>query len=208
YELFQPIDLTTANAAIVSFYAKWAIEADYDYCQFQVSTNGGGSWIGQCALHTVEGTGGGGSVQPNGEPVWEGGSDWTYEEVDLSDYLGQVINVRFRFESDGGATEDGFYFDDFKVLTNNPLALTEDNFDVMAVPNPANNQFIVSTSKIISKGSVQVYDQMGKLVLDQLITEQANKITVNTSQLSEGAYTVHVVGNDGFGKPAKLIVIH
>ena len=208
YELFQSIDLTTANAAIVSFYAKWAIEADYDYCQFQVSTNGGGTWIGQCALHTLEGTGGGGSVQPNGEPVWEGGSDWTYEEVDLSDYLGQVINVRFRFESDGGATEDGFYFDDFKVLTNNPLALTEDNFEVMAVPNPANNQFIISTSKVISKGSVQVYDQMGKLVLDQLITEQTNKIMVNTSQLTEGAYTVHVVGNDGFGKPAKLIVIH
>ena len=208
YELFQSIDLTTANAAIVSFYAKWAIEADYDYCQFQVSTNGGGTWIGQCALHTVEGTGGGGSVQPNGEPVWEGGSDWTYEEVDLSDYLGQVINVRFRFESDGGATEDGFYFDDFKVLTNNPLALTEDNFEVMALPNPANNQFIISTSKVISKGSVQVYDQMGKLVLDQLITEQTNKIMVNTSQLTEGAYTVHVVGNDGFGKPAKLIVIH
>ena len=208
FELIQSIDLTTANAAIISFYAKWAIEADYDYCQFQVSTNGGSSWIGQCALHTVEGTSGGGSVQPNGEPVWEGGSDWVYEEVDLSDYLGQIIKVRFKFESDGGATEDGFYFDDFKLSTNNPLALAEDHFEVMAIPNPANQQFIVSTSKIMTGGSVQVFDQSGKLVIDQLITEATNEIIIKTSQLSEGSYTVHVNGGDSFGKPAKLIVIH
>ncbi|NRA13801.1 MAG: immune inhibitor A, partial [Crocinitomicaceae bacterium] len=208
YELYQSIDLTTANAAIISFYAKWAIESNYDYCQFQVSTNSGRAWIGQCALHTVEETNANGSVQPNGEPVWEGGSDWTYEEVDLSDYLGEVINVRFRFESDGGATEDGFYFDDFKIFTNNPLELKEDHFEVMAIPNPANNQFIVSTTKIITGGSIHVYDQAGKLVIHQLITEASNRIVVNTQLLSEGAYTVHVIGNDGFGKPAKLIVIH
>ena len=91
--MIQEIDLTTANAAIVSFYAKWEIEADYDYCQFQVSTDGGSSWNGQCALHTVEGssTFWNGSAQPDGEPVWEGASDWVYEEVNLSDYLGVLL---------------------------------------------------------------------------------------------------------------------
>jgi len=210
YELIQNIDLTTANGAIASFYARWEIESDYDYCQFQVSTNNGASWQGQCALHTVEGSNspGSGSAQPDGEPVWEGASDWVYEEVNLSDYLGQIVKVRFRLESDGGLSMDGFYFDDFKLSTNNPLELAEDNFDVLAIPNPANNQFIVSTSKIMTGGSIIVYDQMGKVVLNQPITESTNEIMVNTSSLVEGAYTVHVVGNDGFGKPAKLIVIH
>ena len=41
------IDLTNAVSRKVSFYAKWDIEADYDYVQFQVSTDGGNSWIGQ-----------------------------------------------------------------------------------------------------------------------------------------------------------------
>jgi PKD repeat protein len=42
------------------------------------------------------------------------------DEVSLSDYLGQSIKVRFQLKSDGGTTGDGFYFDDFKVLYNEP----------------------------------------------------------------------------------------
>lgn len=208
YMLIQSVDLTSANAAIVSFYAKWAIESSYDYCQFQVSTDGGSTWQGQCALYTNEGTSANGSAQPNGQPVWDGGSDWVYEEVNLSDYLGQIVKLRFRFESDGGVSDDGFYFDDFKISTNNPLSLKEEHFEVKAIPNPANDQFILSSSKIITGGSVQVYDQMGDILINQLILESTNEITIETSNLSAGSYTVRIVGNDGFGKPAKLIVIH
>lgn len=126
YEFSNPIDLTTAIAAGVSFYAKWNIEADYDYCQFQVSTDGGSTWIGQCGRFTVNGTSANGSVQPNNKPVWEGAQgSWVLEEISLSDYLGQVINVRFILESDGGVTEDGFYFDDFTIGYNEaPVVVT------------------------------------------------------------------------------------
>jgi len=46
------------------------------------------------------------------------------EEINLSDYLGQIINVRFQLESDGGLNQDGFYFDDFSVyyVDNGPPA--------------------------------------------------------------------------------------
>lgn len=115
------IDLTNAVSAMISFYAKWDIEADYDYVQFQVSTDGGNSWIGQCGNYTVLGTSANGSVQPEGEPVYEGTfSDWVLEEISMSDYIGQVINVRFRLQSDGGVREDGFYFDDFKIFYSEP----------------------------------------------------------------------------------------
>jgi carboxypeptidase T len=119
------IDLTTATSAMISFYAKWGIETDYDFVQFQVSTDGGTTWIGQCGNYTVPGTSANGSVQPNGQPVYEGTqSSWVLEEINLSDYLGQQIKVRFQLKSDGGTTADGFYFDDFKVFysvpSNNP----------------------------------------------------------------------------------------
>ena len=115
------IDLTNAVSAKVSFYAKWDIEADYDYVQFQVSTDGGNSWIGQCGNYTVPGTSANGSVQPEGGPVYEGAfADWVLEEISLSDYLGETIKVRFRLQSDGGVREDGFYFDDFKVFYSEP----------------------------------------------------------------------------------------
>tara|TARA_B110000285_G_C15109453_1_gene610101 strand:- start:531 stop:2249 length:1719 start_codon:yes stop_codon:yes gene_type:complete len=116
YQYNQTIDLINAMNAQITYYAKWEIEADYDYCQFQVSTDGGTTWIGQCGNYTVAGTSANGSVQPDGEPVYEGTkSDWVLEEINLSDYLGQSINVRFLLESDGGVNQDGFYFDDFSV---------------------------------------------------------------------------------------------
>lgn len=119
YEYNQNIDLTNATAAMISFYSKWSIETDYDYCQFQVSNDGGSTWIGQCGNYTVAGTNANGSIQPNNEPVYEGTQNsWVLEEINLSDYLGQIINVRFIFESDGGVNADGFYFDDFSILFN------------------------------------------------------------------------------------------
>jgi PKD repeat protein len=128
YTYVPTIDLTQATNAMISFYAKWGIEADYDFVQFQVSTDGGATWIGQCGNYTVPGTSGNGSVQPNGLPVYEGTqTSWVLEEVNLSDYLGQQIKVRFQLRSDGGTNSDGFYFDDFKVFysipsTNPPTA--------------------------------------------------------------------------------------
>ena len=143
------IDLTTAISAKVTFYAKWDIEANYDYVQFQVSTNGGNSWIGQCGLYTVAGTDDNGSVQPDGDPVYEGVmSDWVLEDINLSDYLGEVINVRFRLRSDGGVTEDGYYFDDFKVFYNEApqgtapdASFTPSSFEVCAGSGLSFNDF-------------------------------------------------------------------
>jgi hypothetical protein len=119
YTYVPTIDLSNANAAKLTFWAKWDIEADYDYVQFQVSTDNGATWEGQCGLYTVPGTSANGSVQPNNQPVWEGvQSTWVQEEIQLSDYLGQVIKVRFQLKSDGGTRKDGFYFDDFSIYYN------------------------------------------------------------------------------------------
>jgi hypothetical protein len=212
YELIQSIDLTYATEAMVSFYAMWEIEADYDYCQFQVSTNGGNTWQGQCGEYTVEGInqGWGGGVQPDGEPVYEGTqASWVLEEISLSDYLGQVIKVRFQLESDGGLGMDGFYFDDFQVAfsTDSTGGLHEDYFDVKTFPNPANGEVVISTSKVITEGSILIYDQTGKLLIEQEIIEQSNNVKVNTSSLPQGIYTVRVNDNGVFAKPVKLAIV-
>jgi len=212
-EFTQDIDLTNATDAMVSFYAMWEIESDYDYCQFQVSTNGGNTWIGQCGNYTVEGvnSGWGGGAQPDGEPVYEGAQlDWVLEEINLSDYLGQTIKVRFQFESDGGLEMDGFYFDDFSVSYNvsGGSGLNETNFEVNTFPNPANNEAIISTSKVIADGTIAIYDQAGKIVWEKQIKEQTNKIVVNTASLPQAVYFVHVTDNGALAKPAKLVVMH
>ncbi len=119
YTYVPTVDLTNASSAMVRFYAKWNIEADYDYVQFLVSIDNGTTWIPQCGNYTVNGTNANGSVQPNNQPVYEGvQSSWVLEEINLSDYLGQGIKFRFKLGSDGGMVADGYYFDDFEILYN------------------------------------------------------------------------------------------
>lgn len=210
YTFNQTIDLTNALAAGISYYAKWEIETDYDYCQFQVSTDNGTSWIGQCGLYTSNGNSANGSVQPNNEPVYEGTqTSWVLEEINLSDYLGQIINVRFLLESDGGVRMDGFYFDDFKISYNiDDSGIDEYSFAALASPNPANTYAYISFSKVIASGEVKVIDQNGKIVQSHMINEQTNKVQLNTESLPQGIYTVNVMDGNSFSKPVKLVIVH
>lgn len=210
YTLNQTFDLTNVTAAQVSYYAKWDIETDYDYCQFQVSTDNGATWIGQCGLYTVPGNSANGSVQPNNQPVYEGTqSSWVLEEISLSDYIGQSIMLRFQFKSDNAVNQDGFYFDDFSVSYNiNDAGLNENEFSSLVSPNPANNYAYIGFSKVISNGFVKVFDQSGKLIQQHVISEQSNKIMLNTIELPQGVYTVLVSDKDIQSKPVKLVVLH
>jgi len=211
FEYNQDIDLTDATAAMISFYAKWEIESNYDYCQFQVSTDGGSSWVGQCTNYTNIGTDANSSVQPDGEPVYEGfQTSWVQDEVNLSDYLGQIIRVRFLLESDGGVREDGFYFDDFTISfneDNNNASLIENQLITKIFPNPSDDITTILFSENISNAVASLYDQSGKLVWTKFVNE-GNSIKINTIDLSEGIYTVQIQADDFLITPSKLIVLH
>lgn len=209
YELNQTIDLTNVTDAEISFYAKWDIESDYDFCQFQVSTDNGSSWIGQCGKYTVASSSVNGTVQPEDEPIYEGTqSNWVLEEISLSDYIGQSIKVRFQLKSDAAQREDGFYFDDFKIAYNiDDASLNEFSFEAKVFPNPANNEVKISTSKVILTGSILIIDQNGKAVISQNINEQSNIFTIDTSLLSDGIYSVFIQEENALVQPVKLVIM-
>ncbi len=211
YEFDQDIDLTNATAAQVSFYAKWNVEANYDYVQFQVSTDGGNSWTGQCGYYTNAGTAANGSVQPEGEPVYDGvQNDWVLEEISLSDYLGEQLRVRFILESDGGVNEDGFYFDDFRVSYNVAGSTAGTGFAdsyLKLFPNPASDQLIISSSQVLTDGRFTITDQSGKVVLAESAVFSNNQWTIDTSELPAGTYFVRVYSNEISILPKKLVII-
>ncbi len=163
-ELTESIDLTDALYANVQFYAKWEIENNWDYAQFEVSIDNGSSWIPQCGKFTNPGSSNDG--QPTGEPVYDGEvSDWVLEEIDLSDYLGKTIKVRFQFVSDSQTHGDGFYFDDLKINTIDQSTLSvQDNTlsEFKIFPNP-------STNFITVQGSQEKYDLQIRNILGQEI---------------------------------------
>ena len=112
--LTNTIDLTTQSYASLSFWAKWDIEAGYDYTQIKISTNGGSTWTALAGNYTHPGT----SSQVPGQPVYDGTqSTWVQENIDLTAFLGHTIKLRYTLVSDGNVTGDGFYFDDVEVVT-------------------------------------------------------------------------------------------
>jgi len=187
------VDLTNASSAMVRFYAKWDLEADYDYVQFSVSTDNGATWIPQCGNYTVDGTSGNGSVQPNNQPVYEGTqSNWVLEEINLSDYLGQVIKFRFRLGADGGTVGDGFYYDDFEVLYNVdslPSGIESNAGNEMSVvPNPFSETLSVSG---VEEGSdIRVYQLNGSLI--GTFTMQHAVMNIPTESWSKGPYFLEI----------------
>lgn len=211
YTFNQAIDLTNATDAGVKFYAKWDIENNYDFCQFQVSTDNGATWVGQCGMYTNLGTSANGSSQPDGEPLYDGTqTSWVLEEMSLSDYIGQTINLRFYFESDGGVRADGFYFDDFEVMYNLDLnGLDEVSANGMQViPNPAITNAFVSLNTPISEGTIRVYSLSGQLVFQKELNDLTNKIELSVQNWNEGVYQVMVTNEQGSTFQNKLVVIH
>jgi carboxypeptidase T len=204
------IDLTNTVAASVTFYAKWDIEDNYDYVQFQVSTNGGANWISQCGNYTNIGS----SNQSAGNPLYDGTQlTWVKEEIDLSDYLGQQVKFRFRLRSDWGDNRDGFYFDDFTVnavysssgideLTENSMVLFQN------IPNPTSSdltiQYLLPSS--IKTADLVVYNEMGQLVFTTAVSNTERQINLSIDNLSSGVYFYHLQTNDQRSETKMMVV--
>jgi len=112
--LTRAFDLRSADAPIELSYRLWYdIEEDWDYVYLEASTDGGTSWE---ILRTPSGTG----TDPSGNSYgWgytgtSGGETaaWIEEQVDLSNYAGQEILLRFEYVTDASVNGNGLLLDD------------------------------------------------------------------------------------------------
>ena len=113
-QLINSLNFTGMVNPYVTFKSKWDIEANNDFVQFQVSTDGI-SWTSLSGNYTIIGSGQGGQI--SGEPGYDGYQvEWLNEFIDLSAYAYEPeVSVRFILKSDGSVEEDGFYFDDINI---------------------------------------------------------------------------------------------
>jgi hypothetical protein len=190
-ELNAGIDLTDANiqAVFLRFYARWDIEDDYDQVQVEISPDDGASWIPQCGRYTSSGAPD--QISP-GEPVYDGvREEWVLEEIDLSDYLGQTVRLRFEISSDRRVNGDGFYVDQpsVDVIRRFPAGtaapLTE---PVEIAPNPVADVLSIATE--LGDYDCYVTDLLGRKV----VTKNAcrGNATLNLAHLPAGVYQLEV----------------
>ncbi|MFT6707930.1 MAG: carboxypeptidase T [Flavobacteriales bacterium] len=191
--LQNEIDLTNAIGANVTFYAKWEIENNFDYVQFQISTNGGSSWIPQCGNFTNEGSTN--NSQPTGEPLFDGNqNDWVLEEINLNDYLGESILARFQLRSDNGLRQDGFFFDDltFNVLDEGSLGVNvilENQFSLY--PNPVETVLNITTA--LPNYSIDIFNIQGQLV--HSIDKNTGSQSFDFSSYANGLYIFKITSD-------------
>lgn len=203
-----PVNLNNAVKAKLTFYARWALESNYDYVQVQASVDNGNTWSSLCGQYTVEG----GNFQVPGEPLYEGfQTSWVQEEVSLDDYIGYNVLIRFVLSSDGFQEYDGFYFDDLtisKVLpgTNSMEEYPLSNITPVLMPNPAQGYTYVSFDLIQNFAQLQIFDLTGKVVREIPIPAGMNTVRIETDQLNHGIYLVRINHNGQSSQPAKLVV--
>ena len=110
--LTREFDFTNVSGSISMSFAMWYdLETDYDYVFLEASTDGE-TWQ---ILTTPSGTG----DDPSGNSYGWGyngqTNGWKTEEVDLSEFAGQKVQIRFEYVTDQALNGEGFLLDDVQI---------------------------------------------------------------------------------------------
>lgn len=194
------INLSNAQDALVRFAAKWDIEADYDYVQFEAlrvsSTGLPNDWLPLCGKYTNSGT----PDQDEGMPLYDGVQNtWVEEEVDMTEFIGDSIQLRFQLVSDNFVTGDGFYFDDFKLFISGNMDSVINNLSAMnnpaplavIVPNPARNNIRIETAHPWN-GHISILNALGQEVMRHALHTESQQGILNIGHLPAGSYYIHL----------------
>jgi carboxypeptidase T len=130
--MLNEISLNGYHYVFLRFWTKWSIEPSSDIGKIQITTDNGLSWqpLKSDLMHKPSGIG----KQITGDYGFDGytpGSDWIFQEIDLSLFVNHRIKIRFILSSDGSDSRDGWYLDDINITGySSPfptLTITESN---------------------------------------------------------------------------------
>jgi len=212
------------HAETSNYYQGYA----YDGGIVEISVNGG-EWqqIEPVGGYDYVLMGGSGNPLPEGTPVFSGSADWAEVIFDLSDYYGNV-RFRFRFTSDQGVTDEGWYIDDV-YISQNPtpdIDIDPNSFTLLL----ETNEVVVETLTIINAGTATldfaatVYTEPTKGIgktdvpMDSWLSvtpttgnvapnySQDLEVTVDASELASGDYYGYVMIQSNDPDESNLIV--
>ncbi|MFI0770052.1 immune inhibitor A domain-containing protein [Streptomyces sp. NPDC021218] len=106
--LTRSVDLTGKSKASLDLKGWWDIEENFDYLYTEVSTDGGANWT------PIDGTADGKAIPRDaGDKPALTGTAGAYKKLSfpLDAYAGKKIELRFRYQTDGGVAQKGFAAD-------------------------------------------------------------------------------------------------
>ncbi|MGW3497143.1 immune inhibitor A domain-containing protein [Streptomyces sp. NPDC001020] len=121
--LTRSVDLTGKSSATLSLDGWYDIEAGYDFLYTEVSTDGGANWT------ALDGTVDGQPIprDASDKPALTGSID-AYAKLayPLDAYAGKKVDLRFRYQTDGGVALKGFAADEIKVTADGSTVFSDD----------------------------------------------------------------------------------
>ena len=113
--LTRTFDFTAHDGPLtLTFWTWYDLEEDYDYLYLEASTDGKNWQI----LTTPSGT----DQDPSGNSYgWGynglsgGDGSWIQEEIDLSEFAGQEVQIRFEYVTDAAVNGEGMLIDDIAI---------------------------------------------------------------------------------------------
>ena len=121
--LTRTVDLTGKSSAALGLDGWWDIEKDFDYLYAEVSTDGGANYT------PLDGTANGTAItrDASDKPALTGTVD-AYQKLvyPLDAYAGKKIDLRFRYQTDGGVAQKGFAADDITVTADGSPLFADD----------------------------------------------------------------------------------
>lgn len=198
-------DASNADALLIKFKAKWDIEKNYDYLVVQISDSGSSVWQNLCGIYTETGT----SNQIQGEPIYHGKqSQWVEENIIVPTSIFSLspnkVRLRFRFQSDGGVSGDGFRLDDVEVRkVTHPTTFSNitHDFKPLIFPNPF--QEAIHYHNVPENSEIFVFNTQGQKVISHQITH--NKGFIPTSNWVKGLYFYQIVHQNQTVLSGKLV---
>jgi immune inhibitor A len=162
--LTRDFDFTTVSGSIILSFSTWYdLEQDYDYVYLEVSEDG----VHWQILTTPSGT----NENPSGNSYgwgYNGASNhWIREYVDLSQYAGKKVKVRFEYVTDAAVTGEGFLLDDVSVGAINYFS-----------------DFEADAGGWVADGFSRIQNMIPQTFRLELITKGSSGITVQTIELS------------------------
>ncbi|MFK7970385.1 MAG: M14 family zinc carboxypeptidase [Bacteroidia bacterium] len=208
---FKPVvDLVTVDHAFLSYRCKWDFD-DFDryfrddHAVLEVSTDLGTSWETPCTSH---------GASQGLEMVYKYKQEaWIHEEIDLSQYLGNMVMVRFRLNSDPYVPNgEGFYLDDFSVMTvgGPPTGIEEQDmvFGLTLFPNPANSEihFMMDQGSLSGPMKVSCFNSLGKIINEKEYALPVSEGSLDISHLPSGLYFLKLQCENGAATTQKFMI--
>lgn len=126
------------------------------------------------------------------------GDEWKHAVVDLSEFNGKVIGLRFRGYT-GGADKGDLALDDIAITDVTSVGESLSSEQIEVFPNPTTGLVNISINGIKGDYELNIFDLYGRVVYaasENVVSGNINKV-VDLSGLEKGVYFLELVSDNG-----------